>query len=64
MQLRNRLGEVTAKTNRKGNDSFTFKLPANGNPALPDGAPVTATATNQATGDTSEFSAPMFINAP
>lgn len=45
------LDEIEVKTNRKGKRSFTFSA------ALPAGENVvTATATNNATGDTSEFS--------
>jgi Right handed beta helix region len=46
------LGQILVSTNRNGNASFTF-TPAL---AVPEGAFVTATATNKATGDTSEFS--------
>jgi hypothetical protein len=45
------LGQQTVKTSRKGNGSFSFIVP------LPMGENVvTATATNETTGDTSEFS--------
>jgi hypothetical protein len=43
------LGQRTIKTNRKGRASFTFSM-------APLGGVVAATATNKATGDTSEFS--------
>ncbi len=47
------LDEITVKTSRKGNRSFTFTT------TLPAGENIiTATATNNLTGDTSEFSAP------
>ena len=47
------LGEKIVRTNNKGKASFTFTPPA----ALSAGEVVTATATSNATGDTSEFSA-------
>ena len=46
------LGEKTVRTNRKGKTSFTFTPPA----AFSAGEVVTATATRNSTGDTSEFS--------
>lgn len=48
------LGETTVRTNRKGRKAFTVVLTA----PPPGEAVITATATNVATGDTSEFSAP------
>ena len=47
------LGEKTVRTNEKGKASFTFTPTA----ALSAGEVVTATATRNSTGDTSEFSA-------
>ncbi len=46
------LGEITVRTNKKGNRSFTFTSPT----ALSAGEVVTATATRNGIGDTSEFS--------
>jgi len=45
------MGQTNVKTNRKGKGSFTFMT------GDIRGAFVTATATNNLTGDTSEFSA-------
>jgi parallel beta-helix repeat protein len=54
------LGELTnVKTNRKGKASFTFTPPGG---TLTAGDNVTATATNEATGDTSEFSDPVVVS--
>jgi autotransporter-associated beta strand protein len=53
------LGDVTVSTDALGDASFTFVA----TPALATGTPITATATNLATGDTSEFSA-AFTNTP
>ena len=50
---KNFLGQTQVTTNRQGNASFTFGP----NQKVPVGQFVTATATNRATGDTSEFSA-------
>lgn len=46
------MGDKTVRTNRKGKVSFTLTLQA----ALSAGEAVTATATRNSTGDTSEFS--------
>jgi trimeric autotransporter adhesin len=54
------LGQILVSTNRNGNASFTF-TPAR---AVPEGAFVTATATNKATGDTSEFSNAKRVEEP
>ncbi len=51
----NFLGQKTVRTNRNGNVSFTFTA------ALSAGEFVTATATRNATGDTSEFSAARVV---
>jgi hypothetical protein len=48
------IGAKSVTTDANGNNSFTFK-PAN---QVPAGRTITATATRNSTGDTSEFSAP------
>ena len=53
------LGQKTVKTSRKGKASFTFT--ATGDLS---GQTVTATATNKATGDTSEFSPAVTASSP
>jgi hypothetical protein len=57
---KNFLGQIQVNTNRNGNASFTF-TPTQ---AVPEGAFVTATATNRATGDTSEFSNAKRVEEP
>jgi hypothetical protein len=46
------LGGVTVKTNKRGHAGFTWTSPGQ---AMAVGDYVTATATDRATGDTSEF---------
>src|SRR5262249_36488651 len=53
------VGSTTITTDASGQAGFGLALPAN----IPFGAAITATATSQATGDTSEFSGAA-LNAP
>ncbi len=54
------LGETKVTTNRQGTASFTF-APTR---TVPEGQFVTATATNNSTGDTSEFSRARVVQGP
>jgi CSLREA domain-containing protein len=54
------IGETTVKTNRKGKRPFSFTFtPAQ---TVTAGQKITATATNNSTGDTSEFSAAVSVS--
>lgn len=53
------IGEKSVTTNGSGNASFVFKPKGK----LPNGVNITATATDDLTGDTSEFSAPKAVVA-
>ncbi len=55
------LGETQVTTNRNGNRSFSF---ATGRRAVSEGEFVTATATRNTTGDTSEFSQARVVEGP
>jgi hypothetical protein len=56
------LGEQRVRTNSKGKATFAFTLPAA--QAVAAGQFVTATATRETTGDTSEFSEPREATVP
>jgi parallel beta-helix repeat protein len=60
LQGRTFLGNLTVTTDGTGQASFTASLPV----AVTPGEFATATATNTATNDTSEFSSAMFVGQP